>query len=101
MKKVFFALSTLVLIVACTPKTAEVITETTTEPVALRKPSVEESEGMTLYNANCGKCHDFKVISDYTMESWTKIVPNMAAKSKLDATQESKIMAYVKWQLGK
>lgn len=108
MKKVFFALSTLVLIVACSPKTAEVVevvtettTETTTETAVLRKPSVEESEGMTIYNANCGKCHDFKVISDYSMERWSKIVPNMSAKAKLDATQESKIMAFVKWQLGK
>lgn len=107
MKKVIFTLSSLALLVACTPKTAEVvevITETTTETteeVVMRKPSVEEYEGMTLYNAHCGKCHDFKTISDYSMESWTKIVPNMSAKAKLDATQESKIMAYVKWQLGK
>jgi hypothetical protein len=106
MKKVFFALSTLALIVACTPKTAEVVevvTETTTETteaVVMRKPSIEESEGMTLYNDNCGKCHKFKVINEYSMERWTKIVPNMSAKAKLDATQESKIMAYVKWQLG-
>jgi cytochrome c5 len=103
MKKVFFALSTLAIIVACTPKTAEVVTETTTETteaVVMRKPSVEESEGMTLYNAHCGKCHEFKTISDYSMERWNKIVPNMSGKAKLDDTQESKIMAYVKWQLG-
>jgi cytochrome c peroxidase len=107
MKKVFFALSTLAIIVACTPKTAEVVevvkgtTEETTEAVVMRKPSVEESEGMTLYNAHCGKCHEHKTISDYSFERWTKIVPNMASQAKLDATQESKIMAYVKWQLGK
>jgi len=107
MKKVFFALSTLVLIVACSPKTTEVVevvevkTETNTEAAVIRKPSVEESEGMTLYNAHCGKCHEHKTISDYSLERWTKIVPNMASQAKLDATQESKIMAYVKWQLGK
>ena len=107
MKKVFFALTTLALIVACTPKTAEVVevvtvtTEETTEAVVMRKPSVEESEGMTLYNTNCNKCHELKTISDYSMERWTKIVPNMASQAKLDATQESKIVAYVKWQLGK
>ncbi len=107
MKKVFFALTTLALIVACTPKTAEVVevvtvtTEETTEALVMRKPSVEESEGMTLYNAHCGKCHELKTISDYSAESWQKIIPNMAKQAKLDATQESKIMAYVKWQLGK
>lgn len=107
MKKVFFALTTLALIVACTPKTAEVVevvtvtTEETTEAAVMRKPSVEESEGMTLYNTNCNKCHELKTISDFSAESWQKIIPNMAKQAKLDATQESRIMAYVNWQLGK
>jgi len=104
LKKTIFILSTFALVVACAPKTAEVIevvTESNSETTILRKPSVEESEGMALYNTNCNKCHDLEVISNYSLERWTKIVPNMSAKAKLDATQESKIMAYVKWQLGK
>lgn len=104
MKQIILILFTLALVVACAPKTTEVI-EVVSEPDAestiMRKPSLEESEGMALYNANCNKCHDLEVISNYSLERWTKIVPDMSAKAKLNAVQESKIMAYVKWQLGK
>lgn len=99
MKKVIYTLSAIAVLAACTPKTAEVIEVVEVETVETEKfPNTEVAEGSQLYMDHCGKCHKHKTVTDYNQEQWKKIVPNMAAKSKLDATQENKILQYVMWQ---
>jgi cytochrome c5 len=87
------------VLAACQPKTAE-ITPVTEDKPSLRAASDMEKEGHDLYDMHCGRCHTLKTVTDYSQEKWGKILPNMAQKAKLDATQESKIQAYVNWQLG-
>lgn len=79
---------------ACTPKTAEI----TEKPVSSEFPSEDIAQGSALYQEHCGKCHKHKVVTDYNQEQWKKIVPNMAAKSKLDAAQENKVLQFVLWK---
>ena len=84
----------LLTLAACTPKTAEI----SEKPVSSEFPSEDIAQGSALYQEHCGKCHKHKVVTDYNQEQWKKIVPNMAAKSKLDATQENKILQFVLWK---
>lgn len=83
-----------IVLVACTPKTAEVVVKEET----VEFPSTDIAEGSKLYVENCGKCHKLKTVTDFSSEQWKKIVPNMAAKAKLDATAENQIMLYVLWK---
>lgn len=93
MKKNLIIFSLLAL-AACTPKTAE-ITET---PKSSEFPNEDIAAGSSLYQEYCGKCHKHKVVTDYTQEQWKKIVPNMAAKAHMDATQEKKVLDFVLWK---
>ncbi len=92
-KAVLFA--ALITLFACTPKTVEI-----TEKVESTEfPSDEIAQGNKLYQENCGRCHKHKVVTNYTEEEWKKIVPKMAAKSKLDQTDENKVLQYVLWKI--
>jgi len=53
------------------------------------------SEGKTLYEENCKKCHGLKDPKKFSEEQWNKIVPPMAKKAKIDAQQEESIRKYV------
>lgn len=95
MKKMTFFAAFAVL-VACAPKTTEVIEEKSTTTTTM---TAEISEGSALYAANCGKCHDLPKEQKYSAEKWKVIVPDMSKKAKLDATAENKIMQYVLWKI--
>lgn len=91
MKQLFFIAAGIVMFTSCSPKT----TATTTVEPAEKSLSADAQKGQALYNENCGKCHKLPLISSHSEEKWQKIVPPMAKKAKLDATQESLVMAYV------
>ena len=95
MKKIVFLSLTLLTLAACSPKT----TATVEEVKSTEFPNTDVAEGNNLYTMHCGRCHGLKTVEDYNKEQWEKIVPNMAAKSKLDATQENKILQYVLWKI--
>jgi cytochrome c2 len=97
MRKITFIAASMILLAACTPKTAEVVVAE--EPVEF--PSTDVAEGSKLYAENCGKCHKLKTVTNYSQEQWKTIVPKMAAKAKIDATAESKVMQYVMWKTEK
>lgn len=97
MRQITYTFMALILLVACAPKTAEVVT--TAEPVTF--PSSDVAEGSKLYAENCGKCHKLKAESNYTQEEWKKIVPRMAVKAKIDAAAENKVLQYVLWKAAK
>lgn len=81
-------------LIACQPKVTESVNE-----VKDSTKSAEVAQGEELFNNNCGKCHKLFKPSDFSAEKWQKVIPPMAQKAKLDATQESKIYQYVMWSL--
>lgn len=94
MKNIFFLASSLIVLAACTPKTAEVI-----EPVeTVTFPNTDVASGSKLYAENCGKCHKLKTVTNYSTEQWKTIVPKMAKKAKIDGTAESQVLQYVLWK---
>jgi hypothetical protein len=96
MKKILQLVCVGFLIISCSPKTTDVTELKTVETVV---PTGDAAEGNTLYQAHCGKCHELPVVSRYSKQKWQKIVPSMCKEARLDATQESKISAYVNWKL--
>ena len=95
MKKITLTFFAAALMVACTPRTAELVEENRADEF----PSTEIAEGSTLFADNCGKCHALPEINKYSQEQWKGIIPPMAKKAKLDATAENKIMNFVFWKL--
>lgn len=99
---VFFAGS---IMVACTPKTAEVIevmeVEKNVEVNEDQALNEHIAEGSKLYSANCGKCHKLFDASEFSKDQWETIVPTMAKKAKLDAVAENKVLQYVLSETGK
>jgi hypothetical protein len=98
MKKIFIAFATCAAIISsCAPK---VVFEQEITPVKEQtetKPEVKYLEGKTLFQDNCGKCHELFQPSQFSKAQWAKIVPAMAKEAKLNATQENQILLYVQY----
>ncbi len=97
MKKYIFAFASVSILVACAPK---VIVEQEVTPIkeqAETKPEVKYLAGKTLFDTNCGKCHDLPHPSQHSKAQWSKIVPAMAKEAKLNAEQENHILLYVQY----
>jgi cytochrome c peroxidase len=73
--------------------------ETTVVTPTEKTLSAEAQSGQQLFMENCGRCHDLPQLPDYSAERWERIVPPMAKKSNLDATQEKAVMTYVREML--
>lgn len=56
--------------------------------------------GQRLYTTKCVGCHQLMPVKDFTSTQWKKIVPEMAKKAKLDASQENMILKYVLSEVG-
>ena len=78
-------------LVSCSKGTISAVTETSANsPI-----EYNESEAADLYTNRCGTCHALQAREKYTAKQWERIVPDMAKKAKLDATQEAMILKYV------
>jgi cytochrome c5 len=55
----------------------------------------ELAEGKSLFENNCGKCHDLYKASDFNAEQWKPIVLDMQKKANLDDLQGQKIYNYL------
>jgi cytochrome c5 len=53
------------------------------------------TQGKTIYESNCNKCHKLKDPKSHTEEEWNKIVPNMSRKAKIDAASQDLVLKYV------
>lgn len=92
MKKLIFLLGCTIL-VSCSQKTVEPVAIVETVP-----PTAEEiAQGKDLYLKHCMKCHKPKVFApgDFTIKQWTKVLPKMSRKAKIDAIKSNLIRAYV------
>lgn len=92
MKKVILPVGiVLITLVSCSKETVSAVTETSTiSPI-----EYNEVEAANLYTNNCGSCHALQPREKYTEKQWRNIVPDMARKAKLDASQEAIILQYV------
>lgn len=55
----------------------------------------ELSQGKTLYEENCKKCHGLKAPEKLSEEKWRKIVPPMAKKANISTGEEELILKYL------
>lgn len=96
MKKIAIYLSVGLVAVACSPKTAETVTEPVTETPM---PKADIGEGKVVYLKDCSKCHGAKMIHDYTSKQWARILPSMIKKAGLNDEKARQVTAYVDWEL--
>lgn len=91
-----------VLIYSCASKSS-IPTEVAKkeEPAGLpfaRALTPELMEGKTLYENNCGKCHDLYDTKAFSAEKWKPIVEDMRKKARLSEADGMKIFNYVAMQ---
>ena len=65
----------------------------TSTNVVLNAESI--TQGKTLYESNCGKCHTLPALEKYDDEKWKSIVAWMAPKAKLTSQQADLVYLYV------
>ncbi|MES1225016.1 MAG: hypothetical protein ABUT20_56540 [Bacteroidota bacterium] len=53
------------------------------------------AEGKKIYEANCNKCHRYKVPESRDEAKWDDIIPKMAKKAKLSSDQQELVLKYV------
>jgi len=51
--------------------------------------------GRTVFINNCSKCHNYYSPDTYSASSWKTIIPNMASRAGLSATQTTQVTLYV------
>ena len=90
-----YALAVVLVIVAaaCSPK----VKTTTTAPVPVTDPILlaRISEGKTLYETNCNKCHALFNPGKFNEKEWTKNLNWMAPKAEITNEQKETIFAYL------
>ena len=97
MKKYLLIFVAGITMLACAPKSAEIVTEEASPAI----PSASVSKGKTIYETKCIKCHALKTIKNHTTEQWAMILPKMAIKAKLINDQEALVNEYIQWELAK
>jgi nitrate/TMAO reductase-like tetraheme cytochrome c subunit len=86
MKKSVFVILCFISIVACT-STKKVAGKKESAPAKVEDVSLKQ--GLSLYEQNCGLCHELKKPQDFTEAQWAKIVPNMVQKVNKKAVIEA------------
>ena len=99
-KSIFvFAFSTLIIFTACshksTPTVAAAPQQTSAQINMMTVSSPAVAEGEKTYNAKCGRCHELKSPSEFTVKDWNSIMRSMAPKAKLTEEERTNVMAYV------
>lgn len=100
MKNLLLFIAVTAVLIACSEKTTVATNvEPTIEEPAKAEMTLAATEGKMLYEAKCQKCHKLKNVDKYSGEQWNKILPNMAAKAKLEGEETAKIDVYIRWEL--
>lgn len=91
MKRSGQILFAMLVLSACSPKNA---TNTGESPeVAFAK--YPASEGKTIFQEKCNRCHVYRLPETRSAESWVPVMNRMARKAKLDDTQKAAVLAFV------
>ncbi len=99
MKKILLLSGTVIALAACSEKTSVSAVEPAVEENVEVAMTVEANAGKQIFEAKCQRCHGLKNVDDYTADQWSKILPNMAKKAKLEPEETAKVDAYVSWEL--
>ena len=91
--KYSFAIVLVIVVVACSPK----VKTTTTTPAPVTDPIMlaKITEGKSLYETKCNKCHELHNPGKYNEQQWTKYLDWMAPKAKISDDQKASIFAYL------
>ncbi|MCK7559117.1 hypothetical protein MKQ70_30740 [Chitinophaga sedimenti] len=54
------------------------------------------SEGKTIFQEKCSRCHKYRMPETRTAEAWGPIMNRMARKARLDDSQKAAVLAFVK-----
>jgi hypothetical protein len=53
------------------------------------------TRGRSIYMNNCGRCHSLYSPDAFVASAWQSIVPNMASRAGLSATEQTLVLKYV------
>lgn len=98
MKKMLLIFGVAATVIACSEKTAPTAVQADPEPDAPAM-TADAEQGKDIFETSCTKCHGAKKIDNYSQEQWGNILPKMAVKAKLDASQTALVDAYIQWEL--
>ncbi|MDB2656933.1 cytochrome c [Crocinitomicaceae bacterium] len=101
-------------LIACAPKTTEIMTsdsnenggstEASNEMVTLSDAAIDT--GIKIFQDNCISCHYGrsadnipKLVDGYSKERWDRVLPEMIENAKLDATQAKDLKQYIYWEI--
>ena len=110
MKHLLFVFAAAGFLVACTPKTSELVevVETTEEAETSTDgdmPKADIGEGKVVFLNNCTGCHNGngpsspESIHNYTKAQYQAILPKMFENAELNADQSRQVSAYIYWEL--
>lgn len=101
-KRLFFATVTVTIVsIALVGCSKNLTTNTdslyvpTTADVTSSATLADLQAGRSIFINSCGKCHSLYSPDSYTAANWKSIVPNMASRAGLSATQTAQVTKYV------
>ena len=97
MKNIFFITAALLFIYCCTPLIKPPAdTDIQTAQKHWHNATVLQlNEGYYLFIHKCGNCHYLYRPARFTEEKWTKEIPEMGKKAKLDSAQTEAVKRYI------
>lgn len=106
MKYLFIALTAAGFLVACNPKTAEIVevTETATDG---DMPKADIGEGKVVFLTKCIGCHSSYApgptsalaVDNFSKEQYDAILPKMIINAELNEEQARQVSAYIYWEI--
>lgn len=101
MKKICLSIGLILVTVACSPRmTSSGSAQKKPEPTPASSEPVPDviadaPPGQSLFENNCGKCHNLPSPTEYSKEKWGPIVKNMRIKARLTEEQGNQVYDYI------
>ena len=112
MKYLFIAFTAAAFLVACSPKTVEIIevTETSEETATSNDgdmPKADIGEGKVVFMTKCMGCHGgyapgpttVAAIDDFSKERYEAALPRMIKNAELNKEEARQVSAYLFWEI--
>lgn len=103
MKYLFIAFTSAAFLVACSPKTSEIIEVTETSEGDM--PKADIGEGKVVFLKKCLTCHygngptSAETIDNYSKERIEAILPKMIKNAELNEEESRQVSAYLFWEI--
>lgn len=107
MKYLLFSFATIALLIACSPKTTEIVAvEENSSTTEETMPKSDIAEGKVVFLENCIDCHYGRsrdnvsgLVDSYSEAEWNEILPRMIKQAELDAEKTRQVSAYIYWEI--